>query len=332
MVWLQPPGSTLNPNYQVPGREAEVSGPAQSARAAGPASFGQVNGFPKPPPGIEPPQRRPLAAIGGWRGLGWLSCGVAGGIAICWFIFFSPGQSGSKAEWFFGAVVFGVALIAIWQTITIQRQASQHIADAAEHLRKEFVAAQERAAREVAITRRLHQQEMEAQQSLHHAELEALREVARIERSHLLKRLQKQAMIEVSRAVGAHTRMLASLWNDAARVLRIEDREERELAMNPIFEKVSQVVSDFSVELSNAHLLVEHNRLHQALDRVNEAALMAVQVAEDLHVAVIDGHVPEQNPIPPVQRLMHKRAAEARRLAWDLLRTGLDDNGTANLV
>jgi hypothetical protein len=94
--------------------------------------------------------------------------------------------------------------------------------------------------------------------------------------------------------------------------------------MTPIFEQIGHVVNDFSVELDNAHLLVEDDRLHHALDRVNEAALMAIRVAEDVHVAVVEGHVTEPNSIPSVQRLMHTRAAEARRLAWDLLRTGLD--------
>jgi hypothetical protein len=70
---------------------------------------------------------------------------------------------------------------------------------------------------------------------------------------------------------------------------------------------------------------MEDDRLHEALNRVNEAALMAIRVAEDVHVAVVEGRAPEPNPIPPVQRLMRTRAAEARRLAWDLLRTGLDN-------
>ena len=86
--------------------------------------------------------------------------------------------------------------------------------------------------------------------------------------------MQKQALVEVSRTVNGHTQLLATLWNEAASILRIEDRDERELAMNPIFEQISQVVNDFSVEVGNAHLLVEDDRLHRALDRVNEAALM----------------------------------------------------------
>jgi len=54
---------------------------------------------------------------------------------------------------------------------------------------------------------------------------------------------------------------------------------------------------------------------------------MAIRVAEDVHDAVAEGRAPQPNPIAPIQRLMHTRAAEARRLAWDLLRTGLDDAG-----
>jgi hypothetical protein len=148
--------------------------------------------------------------------------------------------------------------------------------------------------------------------------MEAQQELARVERSHLLEQLQKQAMIEVSRAVSRHTHMLATLWNQGT------SRDEREQAMNPIFEQISQVVNDFSLEIDNAHLLVEDDRLHHALDRVNEAALLAIRVAEDVHVAVVEGRELQSNPVPPVQRLMHGRAAEARRLAWELLRTGLD--------
>jgi hypothetical protein len=52
---------------------------------------------------------------------------------------------------------------------------------------------------------------------------------------------------------------------------------------------------------------------------------MGIRVAQEVSDDVIDGRSPEPSPIPAVQRLMHERAAEARRLAWDLLRAGLDD-------
>lgn len=307
-------------------RGGKVTEVMQPASAAAPLHHGGMNGSPQPRSRPEPPGPGPRwhDAAGGWRRLRWLACGLAGAVAIVWYILLSPGPSGSKAEWFFGAVVFGVVLVAIWQTVTIQRYAMQTATEAAERLRKEFVAAEERSAREVAITRRLHQTEMEAQQTLHRAELEAQRELARAERSHLLERLQKQAMIEVSRAVAAHTQMLATLWNEAARVLPIEDAGERQLAMSPVFDQIGQIVNGFSVEVGNAHLLIEDPNLHAALDRINEAAVMAVRVAEEIHEAVLEGHAPEPNPVPSVQRLMHARAADARRLAWELLRTGLD--------
>jgi len=204
----------------------------------------------------------------------------------------------------------------MWQTASIQRQANRNAAEAAERHRRELALADERSARELA-----------QMQTLHRAEMEAQRELARIERIHLLGQLQKQAMIDVSRTIGAHTQMLARLWNQGAGILRIEERDEREDAMNPIFEQISQTVNDFSVELANAHLLVEDDRLHQALNSVNEAVVMAIRVAQDVHVAIVEGRAPQPNPIPPVQHLIQTRAAEAQRLAWDLVRSGLNDSG-----
>jgi hypothetical protein len=283
-------------------------------------------GYGYPPAPSQPVGRGPRVAAG-WRAIGWVAGGVVGSLAIAWFIVLSPGESGSKAEWFFGAVVFCVVIVSMWQIVTIQRQARQDAAEAAQRHRTELAAAEERAVRELAMTQRLHRTEMEARQRLHDAEMAAQREVARVERTDLRQQLQKLATIEVSRAINAQAQMLANLWNQGASILLIEDRETRELEMNPIFEQIGQVVKDFSLELANAHTLVEDDRLHQALDRVNEAVLMAIRVAEDVHVAVVDGRMPDPNPVPAVRRQMHETAAEARHLAWELLRTGIDGSG-----
>jgi hypothetical protein len=295
-----------------------MTGLAQSTRDLEPSERGEVSpdSEPTPLPAHVRPAPRRLGPFGGWRGIGWLICGVAACLSIAWYIVLSPGQIGSKAEWFFGAVVFCVVLVSMWQTASIQRQANRNAADAAERHRRELAVAGERSARELA-----------QMQTLHRAEMEAQRELARIERIHLLGQLQKQAMIDVSRTIAAHTQTLATLWNEGASILGIEERDEREDAMNPVFEQISQTVNDFSVELANAHLLVEDDRLHQALNSVNEAVLMAIRVAQDVHVALVEGHAPQPNPIPPVQHLMQTRAAEARRLAWDLVRSGLNDSG-----
>jgi hypothetical protein len=317
-----------------------MTGLAQSTSAATPAARSDVSDSTQPKPQARPmrPAPRWRAPTARWRGMGWLAAGFAGSVAIVWFVLFSPGEIGSKAEWFFGAVIVVVVMVTMWQTRNIQRTANRAAAEAAERLRTELTAAEERSKRELALTQRLHRAELaaqqklheaevEAQQKLHRAEMAAKQELARNERTHLLKQLQKQAIIEVSRAVSAHTQMLATLWNQGASILHNEERDERERAMNPIFEQISQVVNDFALELDNAHLLMEDDRLNHALDRVNEAALMAIRVAEDVHGAVVEGRLLEPNPIPPIQRLMHTRAAEARRLAWDLLRTGLDERG-----
>jgi hypothetical protein len=273
-----------------------------------------------------------FAAIDGWRGIGWLACGVAGGLVVAWIIFLGPGETGSKADWFFGAVVFAVVMVAIWQTVAIQRQATARAVEADARLRAAMAAAEERSARELALARELHRAELELrkaemadQQQAHRAAMEAQRELARRERSHLVNQLQRQAMIEVSRSVSAHTQMLATLWNRGASILQTKDRTEREQAMLPIFEQIGNVVNDFSVELGNAHLLVEDDGLHQALNRVNDAVLMAIGVAQEVCDDVIEGRAPQPDSISTAQRVLHQKASEARRLAWDLLRTSLDD-------
>ncbi|MCV7282082.1 hypothetical protein H7J88_20850 [Mycolicibacterium flavescens] len=251
-----------------------------------------------------------------------------------WLILFSPGESGSRAQWFFGAAVFTMVLVTLWQTTVVTRQAARKAAEADERLRAELAAADVRAARQLAMMRSLHETEMEAQRELSRAELEAHRnvsraelkahrELARTERAQLLAQQQKLAVAEVSRAVGTHTHLLGTLWNEGARILTLPDRDEREAAMGPIFEQIAQVVKDFAVELANAQVLIADDRLHRALIRINEAVLTAMQVAEDIHVAVVDGHDPDPNAVPAAQRLLYERAAETRHLAWELLRTSL---------
>jgi hypothetical protein len=307
--------------------EVDMTGLAESTRAAEDSEHVEVPTASELMPVTVPVRRGPrwFAAIEGWRGIGWFATGVAGSVAIVWFIFVSRGEIGSKADWFFGAVVFCVVMVTMWQTLNIQRQANQNAAHTEERHRMELVAAEEHAARELALIQTLHRVEMDAKEKSQRAELEAHRELARVERLHLVNQLQKQALTEVSRTVNGHTQLLATLWNQAATVLTLDDRDERELAMNPIFEQISQVVNEFSVEVSNAHLLIEDDRLHRALDRVNEAVLMGIRVAEDVHDAVVQRSAPPLNPVPPVQRLMQSRAAEARQLAWSLLRAGLDE-------
>jgi len=274
----------------------------------------------------EPDENQGIPAErGAWQVTGWVVGGVAGVVAIVWFILFAPGETGTKAQWFFGATVLVAVLVSIWQTHSILRQAKAEVAAAAERMRAQVAAAEERSARELALVRSIHEAEMDSQQKVARAELAAQVELARVERVHLLAQQQRLAMTEVSRAVYAHSHALATLWNQGASILRNEDREAREQAMNPIFEQISQIVHEFSVELANAHLLIEDDRLNNALIRVNEAVLTAMHVAEDVHLAVVEGRTPQSSAVSAAQRVMHERAAEARHLAWSLLRAGLDD-------
>lgn len=320
------------------GTEIQMTGIVESATADDQSERGEVRDVTEPITDAVVVSRGGsglFAAIDGWRGIGWLACGAVGGLAIAWFILLGPGEFGSKADWFFGAAVLCSVSALMWQTRSVQRQANERAAAAAERLRYELAAAErrrvaeraeadERSARELGQRQELHRVELKSQQDAHRAELDAQRQQANLERTHLLNQLQKQAVIEVSRAVSVHTQMLATLWNRGAGILTNSDRTEREQAMLPIFEQIGQVVNDFSVELANAHQIVDDTRLNQALEGVNEAVLMGIQVAQDVCDDIVEGRTTEPNPIPSVQRLMYEKAADARRLAWDLLRTGLD--------
>src|SRR5258708_27564818 len=150
-----------------------MTGLVQSTRAAEDSEHPDVS-FPTEP---TPVRGGPswFTAIEGWRGIGWFACGVAGIAAIVWFIFLSHGELGSKADWFFGAVVFCVVMVTMWQTLNIQRQANQNAADAAERLRTELAAAEQHAARELARIQTLPRVAIEAKERSHRPGWEAHR-------------------------------------------------------------------------------------------------------------------------------------------------------------
>jgi hypothetical protein len=138
----------------------------QSTRAAEDSERGEGSTFTELIPASVPDSRGSRRIS--WRAIGWFACGLAGSAAIAWFILLSPGEIGSKAQWFFGAVVLCVVVVSIWQFVTIQRLARRDAAEAAERHREELAAAEERAMRELAMTQRLHRTQMEAQQRMHH--------------------------------------------------------------------------------------------------------------------------------------------------------------------
>src|SRR3954462_6867986 len=101
-------------------REVRMTGLAESIRAAEDSEPREVTAPPESA-ALPAPVNRDARRFG-WRAIGWFACGVAGSLTIAWFIFFSRGEIGSKAEWFFGAVVFCVVMVTMWQILTIQRQ------------------------------------------------------------------------------------------------------------------------------------------------------------------------------------------------------------------
>lgn len=283
---------------------------------------------------------RRFAAAHAQQGSVWVLAAGLTVLVVALIVMLGPGETGSRADWFFGAAVFSLGLVTVWQSRSVHRRAARDAAEAADRLRAELAAAEMRSARQLALLRSLHETEREAQRELARAdleahrnvaraELEAQRNLARVERVHLLAQQQRLATTEVSRSVHVQTHLLAVLWDEGARILGMVDRDAREQAMRPIFERIGQAVRDFSVEFANAELLVPDDRLHHVLLDVNEAVLAAMRVAQDVHVAVVDGQAPEPDALHAARRLLHDRAAEARHLAWQLLRSSLDDSADA---
>jgi hypothetical protein len=247
-----------------------------------------------------------FAAIDGWRGVGRLACGAAGALAIAWFILLSPGETGSKADWFFGAVVFVVAVVAVWQTVNVQRQADRRVAEAAERLRIELAAAEKRSARELELTQRLHEAHWNSARLRWRADSSPPRgDGRRATAGSSRPQPPGQPAAEAGRHGGVaggrrKHQMLATLWNRGASILHSGDREEREQSMLPIFEQIGQVVNDFSSNLPTPTRSSRTSVLNQALEGVNEAVLMAIRVAQEVCDDVVAGRAPETNPIPQV--------------------------------
>jgi len=148
-----------------------MTGLVESSVAGDQSESGEVRDATEPIPGTVPVSHDGgwLAAIDGWRGVGWLSCGAVGGLAIAWFILEAPGEIGAKADWFFGAAVFCAVLVVVWQTVNVQRQANQRAALAEERLRTELAAAEQRSALERAAAEERSARELASTQKLHKA-------------------------------------------------------------------------------------------------------------------------------------------------------------------
>jgi hypothetical protein len=151
------------------------------------------------------------------------------------------------------------------------------------------------------------------------------RELARLQRVQLLEQSQKEHIVQVSRAVDSLGHSLAKLWNEGAKIARLEDHEARITGMDELSKEHSLVAKQLGSEIAAAHLLIQHQELHDALDELNLAVQDAILVELRLRNAYIAGRQLEPSPIPAVMAQMHERMGIAWRLTGDLLRTGYED-------
>jgi hypothetical protein len=202
-------------------------------------------------------------------------------------------------------------VVALWQSTVIRRQAGQEATDAATRFDAELKSAKE-----------LHDAEMKAADNRHRAEVDSQRELARVERRHRQEQDFKLALIRVSRAASAYTHELATLIAETSRIVALDTRQERDDAFKPISKKIGVAVQDLAAEISGAHLLTSDDRLHDALDKINAAALSGPQAEiEYRNTATFTGQVPNQAPLFMAMEQLQKAIGDARRLAGRLLIT-----------
>lgn len=219
---------------------------------------------------------------------------------------------GTVPESFAAVGTVAAVAVALWQSVVIRKQAEADGAAAAHQFQIELEAATER-----------HQIELEAAAERHQIELDHQRELAREQRIHLSEQQQKVALAEVSRAVDAHAHTLARLWSRGAKILKIEDPEIRLEQLDALSEECSLAAKSAVQEVVMAQMLVQHDQLHDALDRVIEAIEAGVYTEMAVRESIAARVPPRPNPIPDVQALMSDRTAATWRLAAELLVTGI---------
>ena len=285
-------------------------------------------------------------------------CGLVAFALLVWSFVLEPWPVGATADWVVGLGTLSAVVVALWQSTVLRRLALDEATDAANRLRQDLTAAQQRMDQELnaaeqrmetelnAATDRMETElnaakermetelsaarerlntELEAAENRHRIELDHQRELARVQRVHLREQEFKLALIRVTRAVNAVTHMLATLTEEASRVVDIPDRQDREDALLAISEKLGILIQDVVVEVSGAHMLTQNDALHEALNQVL-AAVMSTPIAEMAirDVVIQRARMPQPNPVPRAQQAMQAAVGDARQMAGDLLVTGWD--------
>lgn len=235
------------------------------------------------------------------------------GAAIGWLVAIHL-DMGPKAEWFSGFATVAAVGVALWQTLSIQRQAKADAADAAKRLQDEIDAAEQRSTRELENARELHRVELEAQ-----------REIARVQRVHLREQEFKLALIRVSRAVNDYTHELATLVEQGRRVAKLTEKAEREDALLSLSKQLGSLAKDIQLEVSGARMFTRSDQLQEALNGVLAAVMHGPEAEIGFRQGVINrGQMPAPIAIFRAMEMMQQAVGAARQLAGDLLATGWD--------
>jgi hypothetical protein len=269
------------------------------------------------------PDRGPrgFAAIGRWRGIGWLSLGFGIGLIVDWFFLLSHLDAGPKSEWVSGVGALAAVAVALWQTYKLQRQAKADAVESARRLRQELASA-----------RTLHKAEMRGQRELASSQAEAQQHLAHVQRMHLLEQQQKRALIELARAVYDYGFTFADLEEDVKDAWKNTDQRQRVEALRSIARDQGVACQKVALECDNTEMIVEDQQILAVVHgRLRDAVEAAQLKAEQVRTAAQEGLLYDATArngafgqLHNVQATMYRAIGEAQRLARELLRTGYD--------
>jgi hypothetical protein len=193
-------------------------------------------------------------------------------------------------------------VVALWQSLTIRRQAKDDANEAQQRLLHELAEAEKRSRNELEHARHLHEEQ----------------------RRFRREQDFKMALIRVNRASESYTFELYDLTWEGEKIVDLP-KDERASALEAFERRFAQCRSGIHEELSNASVLTSETRLLDAVHRVREATSLASIHEHRIRVDLLERDIPpEHAAFDVVHNSLKNSIKAAQKLADELFVTSSD--------
>lgn len=195
-------------------------------------------------------------------------------------------ETGSKAEWLSGIGTLTAVVVALWQTITIQKQAKEQAHEAQKHFERELMAAEERSARE-----------------LKHARTWEF----------------KLVLIQLSKVIKAYRDYLGRLAEAGLNAYTFSDKAARQDALLEVRQEAT--AHDVSSEIVDALLLAQDDAIRQSLRQIQPLMVESFNADMRYRFSVRQGQEPDPSEILDSLRDIEEAIDSTRQIAAERLDT-----------